>query len=148
MTDKPKIQLTEAQLRAIANIAPNKHDYRMQDALRPIGRERLVGLWRQARVRTIDAYGPIQGARLGGADWQHRPTHLPPRPVDEPALQAALQALAEAEATEAEAWQRIQRLIDRAKELLAARPSGLMTGSPAPVATSPRPRSESDGLAP
>lgn len=118
MVDKPKIQLDEAQLRAIAGITQREHDYRIRAALRPIGRDGLVQLWCLARVRVINAHGPVNDARLGGADWRFRQTHLPPRPPDEAALAAALQALAEAQAAEAAAWARIQRLVDRARELL------------------------------
>lgn len=121
VTDKPKIQLTQAQLRAIAGLTREEHLYRQHDALRPIGRAHLVDQWLAAWTALIDAHGHVQDARLGPG-WRFRNLSEPRPPTDHAAIAAAQQALAQAQADEAAAWQRIQRLIDRAKEVLRQPP--------------------------
>ncbi len=118
VTDKPKIQLTHAQLRALAQLTREEHLYRQRDSLQPIRRAHLLDQWLHAWNALIDASGDLQDARLGPG-WRFRCLSEPRPPLDHAAIAAAEQAMAAVQAAEAAAWQRIQRLIDRAKEVLA-----------------------------
>ena len=117
----PPIELTPDQLRAIAGLEPSTHSSRMDDALRPIGRERLVHLYWQARSALIDAHGPIQELRMAPYRGAIRQPSDPVPPVDQQALAVARAELLVAQQASDAAWARIQRLVDRAQQLLVER---------------------------
>ena len=78
----PKIKLTVEQLRAIAALTPGAPWYRLQDALRPIGRELLVHRLAAAHKRMLDAAGlvaDIEKARYVNVNAD--PKAPPPQPV-------------------------------------------------------------------
>ena len=118
----PKIKLTVEQLRAIAALTPGAPWYRLQDALRPIGRELLVHRLAAAHERMLDAAGlvaDIEKARYVNVNADPK---APPLPLDIQRHQAACKYHEATQADYAAAWARIQVLIDRATELLRGRP--------------------------
>lgn len=123
MPTTPPIELTPAQLRAIAQLDPSTHSSRMEDALRPIGRDRLVHLYWAARSAAIDAHGPIQALRMAPYRGALRQPGDPIPPIDQQALARAQADLQIAERACDAAWARIQRLVDRAQELLSDQPA-------------------------
>mgnify|MGYP001404394327 CR=1 FL=1 len=115
----PKIQLSPQQLRALASLTKGEGIYRQESALQPIGRAHLVQRWMSARQRCMDAIGAVRDIERAPFKGVVADPYAPTPPVDQAALALAQQALDAAMADEAAAWGRIQRMVDRARALMA-----------------------------
>lgn len=117
----PKMQLTSEQLRAIADLTPGTAFDRMHTALTPIQRTHLQHAFDAARSRRADAANEVTRIELARFARAVADPDAPPLPLDVAARQAACAIRDRCQTEEDAAWARIQRLIDRAKELLISR---------------------------
>lgn len=112
---------TTAQLQDIARLYPGMSLPTLASALEPFHRDHLVSLYAAARDAHIEAIGVVRTmelARFAGADSN---PGAPPLPMDTPRHEAACKARDEAKIAADAAWQKIQRIIDRANQVLRER---------------------------
>lgn len=109
---------TREQLEAIAALYPGSEWSRLKFALTPFGRDHLVLPYFAARSAHIEALGRVHDVEM--AQWRNAVSHPgePPLPLDAAAHQAACIQRDHAAEVQRVAWAKIQRIVDRAQQLL------------------------------